>query len=97
MRTPLHEWRDRPGAIEAVEEQAEQRGRQRGLVAAKKLYESGVEDAVMEWADVSMPTNLGAGTTGSNFTSYAGVGVRVLRAGRHGLIASYRLHHISNG
>jgi len=38
-----------------------------------------------------------AGTTGSNFTSYAGVGVRVLRAGRHGLIASYRLHHISNG
>lgn len=45
------------------------------------------------WTSEPIPT----GTTGSNFTSYAGVGVRVLRAGRHGLIASYRLHHISNG
>jgi len=37
------------------------------------------------------------GTTGSNFTSYAGLGVRVMRARGYGLIASYRLHHISNG
>lgn len=37
------------------------------------------------------------GTTGSNFTSYAGAGVRLLGARGHGLIASYRLHHISNG
>ena len=45
------------------------------------------------WTTAPIPQ----GTTGSNFTSYAGVGIRVLRAGRHGLIASYRLHHISNG
>lgn len=45
------------------------------------------------WTSAPIPD----GTTGSNFTSYAGVGVRRLGAGGHGLIVSYRLHHISNG
>ncbi len=38
-----------------------------------------------------------AGTTGSNFTTHGGVGVRVLGANGRGLVAGYRLHHISNG
>lgn len=45
------------------------------------------------WTSAPIPD----GTTGSNFTSYAGIGVRRLGASGHGLIASYRLHHISNG
>lgn len=45
------------------------------------------------WTTAPIPD----GTTGSNFTSYAGAGVRLLTHGRHGLVASYRLHHISNG
>lgn len=45
------------------------------------------------WTTAPIP----AGTTGSNFTSYAGGGIRVMGRGRHGLVASYRLHHISNG
>lgn len=46
-----------------------------------------------QWTSAPMP----AGTTGSNFTSYAGAGVRVLARGGHGLVVGYRLHHISNG
>jgi Lipid A 3-O-deacylase (PagL) len=45
------------------------------------------------WTSASVP----AGTTGSNFTSHAGVGVRVLGRGGAGLVVGYRLHHISNG
>jgi len=45
------------------------------------------------WTSAPIPD----GTTGSNFTSYAGVGVRLLTRGASGLIAGYRLHHISNG
>jgi Lipid A 3-O-deacylase (PagL) len=37
------------------------------------------------------------GTTGSNFMTHAGVGFRVLAGGGGGLVAGYRLHHISNG
>jgi hypothetical protein len=40
---------------------------------------------------------LPAGTTGSNFTSHAGFGVRLLRPRGTGWVMSYRLHHISNG
>ncbi|MGE0816665.1 MAG: acyloxyacyl hydrolase [Vicinamibacterales bacterium] len=45
------------------------------------------------WTSAALPR----GTTGSNFTSHAGVGVRVVGAGGHGLVLGYRLHHISNG
>lgn len=38
-----------------------------------------------------------AGTTGSNFMTHGGVGLRVLGGRGHGLVAGYRLHHISNG
>ena len=37
------------------------------------------------------------GTTGSNLTTHAGAGVRVLGGGGHGLVLGYRFHHISNG
>lgn len=37
------------------------------------------------------------GTTGTNFTTHGGIGLRVLGARGRGLVASYRLHHISNG
>jgi hypothetical protein len=40
---------------------------------------------------------LPAGTTGSNFTSHAGVGLRLLGGRGSGWLFSYRLHHISNG
>jgi len=45
------------------------------------------------WTTAPIP----ATTTGSNFTAYAGVGVRVFGRGRHAVLAGYRLHHISNG
>ena len=45
------------------------------------------------WTSAPIPS----GTTGSNFMTHAGVGVRVLGAGGHGLVVGYRLHHISNG
>lgn len=45
------------------------------------------------WTSAPIP----AGTTGSNFMTHGGVGVRLLGAGGHGLVAGYRLHHISNG
>lgn len=45
------------------------------------------------WTSAPIPD----GTTGSNFTSFAGIGVRRLGARGHGLVVSYRLHHISNG
>ena len=38
-----------------------------------------------------------AGTTGSNFMTHAGAGIRVLDAHGRGVIIGYRLHHISNG
>lgn len=38
-----------------------------------------------------------AATTGTNFTTHAGVGLRVLDGGGYGLVVGYRLHHISNG
>ena len=38
-----------------------------------------------------------AGTTGTNFMTHGGVGLRVLGGRGRGLVASYRLHHISNG
>jgi hypothetical protein len=45
------------------------------------------------WTTDAMP----AGTTGSNFMTHAGVGVRVLGGDGRGLMVGYRLHHISNG
>lgn len=45
------------------------------------------------WTSAPIP----AATTGSNFTAHAGLGVRVLGRGGHGLVVGYRLHHISNG
>ncbi len=45
------------------------------------------------WTSAPIPD----ATTGSNFTAHAGVGVRVFGRGGHGLVAGYRLHHISNG
>jgi hypothetical protein len=45
------------------------------------------------WTTEPLP----AGTTGSNFTSHAGVGVRMLGPRGSGWLVSYRLHHISNG
>lgn len=45
------------------------------------------------WTTEAVPT----GTTGSNFMTHAGAGVRVLAGGGHGVVVGYRLHHISNG
>lgn len=45
------------------------------------------------WTSEAVP----AGTTGSNFMTHAGAGLRVLGATGHGVIVGYRLHHISNG
>ena len=45
------------------------------------------------WTTQPIPT----GTTGSNFMTHGGVGLRVLGGRGRGLVASYRLHHISNG
>ncbi|MCC6987572.1 MAG: acyloxyacyl hydrolase [Acidobacteria bacterium] len=45
------------------------------------------------WTSAPIP----AGTTGSNFTAHAGVGVRVFTARGQGVVVGYRLHHISNG
>jgi hypothetical protein len=45
------------------------------------------------WTTAPIP----AGTSSTNFTTYAGAGVRILNAAGRGLIAGYRLHHISNG
>lgn len=45
------------------------------------------------WTTAPLPI----GTTGSNFTSYAGLGVRILGAGGQGLVVGYRFHHVSNG
>lgn len=45
------------------------------------------------WTSAPLP----AGTTSSNFSAHAGIGVRVLAHGDRGAIVSYRLHHISNG
>lgn len=45
------------------------------------------------WTSAPLP----AGTTSSNFSAHAGVGVRVLGRGDAGAVVSYRLHHISNG
>jgi hypothetical protein len=45
------------------------------------------------WTTEAVP----AGTTGTNFTTHAGAGLRVLGTGGHGVIVGYRLHHISNG
>lgn len=45
------------------------------------------------WTTAPIP----AGTTGSNFMTHGGVGVRVLDGHGRGLVAGYRLHHISNG
>ena len=45
------------------------------------------------WTSAPIPS----GTTGSNFTAHAGVGVRVFSAHGQGLVVGYRLHHISNG
>lgn len=45
------------------------------------------------WTSAPLP----AGTTSSNFSAHAGVGVRVLGRGDSGAVVSYRLHHVSNG
>lgn len=45
------------------------------------------------WTSAPIPS----GTTGSNFTAHAGLGVRVFTARGQGLVVGYRLHHISNG
>lgn len=45
------------------------------------------------WTSAPIPE----GTTGSNFMTHAGVGLRVLDGRGRGLVAGYRLHHISNG
>ena len=45
------------------------------------------------WTSEAVP----AGTTGSNFMTHAGGGVRLVGSGGHGVIVGYRLHHISNG
>jgi Lipid A 3-O-deacylase (PagL) len=45
------------------------------------------------WTTAPLPR----GTTGSNFTSHAGLGVRILGASGRGVVVGYRLHHVSNG
>jgi len=45
------------------------------------------------WTTTPIP----AGTTGSNLMIHGGVGVRILSGRGRGLVAGYRLHHISNG
>ncbi len=45
------------------------------------------------WTSGALP----AGTTGSNFMTHGGVGLRLLAGRGRGLVAGYRLHHISNG
>ena len=45
------------------------------------------------WTTAPVP----AGTTGSNFMTHAGFGFRLLGGRAGGLVAGYRLHHISNG
>ena len=45
------------------------------------------------WTTAPIP----AGTTGSNFMTHAGLGFRLLGGRSGGLVAGYRLHHISNG
>jgi hypothetical protein len=45
------------------------------------------------WTSAPVP----AGTTGTNFVTHAGAGLRLLNDGGHGLLVAYRLHHISNG
>lgn len=45
------------------------------------------------WTTTPIPV----GTTGSNFMTHGGVGLRFLSGRGHGLVAGYRLHHISNG
>ena len=45
------------------------------------------------WTTAPIP----AGTTGSNFMTHAGAGLRLLSGRGRGLLAGYRLHHISNG
>jgi hypothetical protein len=45
------------------------------------------------WTSEAVP----AGTTGTNFTTHAGAGLRILGTSGHGVIVGYRLHHISNG
>lgn len=45
------------------------------------------------WTSQAIPR----GTTSTNFTAYAGIGLRVFGRGRGGMVVSYRLHHISNG
>lgn len=45
------------------------------------------------WTSAPLP----AGTTSSNFSAHAGLGVRLLGGAAGGAVVSYRLHHISNG
>lgn len=45
------------------------------------------------WTSAPIPS----GTTGSNFSAHAGLGVRVLGRSTSGLVVGYRLHHLSNG
>jgi len=45
------------------------------------------------WTTEAVP----AGTTGTNFTTHGGAGLRWLNRGGAGWIVGYRLHHISNG
>lgn len=45
------------------------------------------------WTSEAVP----AGVTGTNFTTHAGAGLRLLGGGGAGLLVGYRLHHISNG
>lgn len=45
------------------------------------------------WTSEAVPS----GTTGSNFMTHIGAGVRLLGTRTHGLTVGYRFHHISNG
>lgn len=45
------------------------------------------------WTTEAVPL----GTTGTNFTTHGGAGLRWLGAGGAGWLVGYRLHHISNG
>jgi Lipid A 3-O-deacylase (PagL) len=45
------------------------------------------------WTTTAVP----AGTSSTNFTTYAGAGLRLLGPAGRGMIIGYRLHHISNG
>ncbi len=79
-------------------------GRARGLAVAplqwrwnlasrRSLHPFAEVGGGMLWTTRAIPS----GTTGTNFMTHGGVGVRLLSGRHRGLVAGYRLHHISNG